>query len=78
MTDAEWMPLVGSIEVEVHEVRELSIHGDPYVDLLVSPPGAATAAAVRTMRSLLPRVPARGDRVRLHLLMRQVDRVELV
>ncbi|MGA0873068.1 MAG: hypothetical protein ACO3SJ_09350 [Phycisphaerales bacterium] len=72
---ASWMPLVGAVDVEVHDARAISIHGDGYVDLLASPPGAEPAP-FRVMASAIGGVPQRGERLRLHLLMSQVDRVE--
>lgn len=73
--NAPWMPLVGTVDVEVHDARAISIHGDGYVDLLAAPPGAEPAP-FRIMASAIGGVPQRGDRLRLHLLMSQVDRVE--
>lgn len=74
---ANWLPLVGSVEVEVHEARGTSIHGDLYVDLLVAPPAAAPIP-LRVAQSALDAMPQRGERLRLHLLMSQVDRVERI
>ena len=74
---ANWLPLVGSVEVEVHDARGTSIHGDLYVDLLVAPSGAAPIP-LRVAQSALGTVPQRGERLRLHLLMSQVDRVERI
>ncbi|MBM4106641.1 MAG: hypothetical protein FJ257_10235 [Phycisphaerae bacterium] len=70
-----WLPLVGVIEVVVREVRPVSIHGDQYLDLVVSPDGREVAL-VRAPLAACATPPRGGDRVRLHLLMRQVDRVE--
>lgn len=74
---ANWLPLVGSVEVEVHDARGTSIHGDLYVDLLVAPPGAPPWP-LRVPQASVGVVPQRGDRLRLHLLMSQVDRVERI
>lgn len=70
-----WIPLVGAVEVVVDRVTPVSIHGDPYVDLVVAPDGGAPAA-FRVAAQQFESSPAPGDRVRLHLLMSQVDRVE--
>lgn len=73
----KWLPLVGSVEVEVHDARAISIHGDGYVDLLAAPPGA-TPMPLRVAHAAIGGVPKQGDRLRLHLLMSQVDRVERI
>lgn len=72
-----WLPLVGSIKVVVREVRPVSIHGDQYLDLVVSPDGREVAL-VRAPLAVCVAPPRGGDRIRLHLLMRQVERVERV
>jgi len=72
-----WLPLVGDVEVVVRQAAPVSIHGDAYVDLLAGPDGEAPTG-LRVPAHHFRSFPAAGDRLRLHLLMRQVDRVESV
>lgn len=72
-----WLPLVGDVEVVVRQAAPVSIHGDAYVDLLAGPDGE-TPTGLRVPAHHFQSFPAVGDRLRLHLLMRQVDRVESV
>lgn len=73
----DWVPLIGSVEVVVRQASPLSIHGDAYVDVLAAPEGAA-ASPFRIPAHQFGSLPIPGDRLRLHLLMSQVDRVERI
>ena len=72
-----WLPLVGDVAVVVRQAAPVSIHGDAYVDLLAGPEGEAPTG-LRVPAHHFPTLPATGDRLRLHLLMRQVDRVDIL
>lgn len=74
---ADWLPLVGSVEVIVRDWRPVSIHGDRYLDLLVSPDDRPPIP-LRVPATACATSPTTGARVRLTLLMRQVERVELL
>lgn len=76
----DWVPLVGHVDVVVLQASPVAIHGDPYLDLLAAPEGGRPTAFRVPAHQFGPAgiadAPSAGDRVRLHLLMSQVDRVE--
>lgn len=87
------LPLAGDLTARLLEAAPLSIHGDQYLDLTISPepptrpeaptrPGPASAATLRVRAPLhaLPggQIPARGCRVRISFLMQQVTGIALL
>lgn len=70
------LPLVGSIDAVVTGLAPVVIHGDRYVDLALAHAGGRDA--VRVALHLFPRHPEVGDRMRVRLLLGQVDAVELL
>jgi hypothetical protein len=70
------LPLVGSIDAVVTALAPVVIHGDRYVDLALAHQGGRDA--LRVALHLLPRHPEVGDRVRVRLLLGQVDAIELL
>jgi len=77
------LPLIGDFNGTVVGVGAASIHGDRYYDLLLVPGGApmptgeaairAAAVHARLPAHLCPRLPAPGDRVKLSMLLGQVQ-----
>lgn len=70
------LPLVGTIEATVTAVAAVIIHGDRYLDVAIEADGRRTA--LRVPQHACPRLPEPGDRVRLKLLLGQVDSLEFV
>jgi len=70
------LPLVGSVEAIVTAVADALIHGDRYHDLALATDRGRVA--VRVAAHAAPRRPAAGDRVRVHLVLGQVDRLEFL
>jgi hypothetical protein len=69
------LPIVGNIDATITALQPVVIHGDRYVDLALAHEGGRDL--VRVAMHLFPRHPEIGDRVRLRLLLGQVDGVEL-
>lgn len=76
-SNPEWLPLVGVVDVIVAEAVAIAIHGDVYIDLMAAPEGRAPVA-MRVAGHHLPAPPPVGTRLRVHLLMSQIDRVEIL
>lgn len=70
------LPLAGHLDVTVTATAPVVIHGDRYVDLAIEADGQRTA--VRVPMHALSRMPQAGDRVRLKVLLGQVDTVEFL
>jgi hypothetical protein len=70
------LPMMGAVDATVTAVTETLIHGDRYLDLAIAT--ASGRVAVRVSRSACDRPPSPGSRVRLHVLLGQVDRLETV
>jgi hypothetical protein len=70
------LPMMGAVDATVTAVTETLIHGDRYLDLAIAT--ASGRVAVRVSRSACDRPPQPGSRVRLHVLLGQVDRLETV
>ncbi len=70
------LPLVGTVEATVTAIAPVSIHGDRYLDcaLLID----AERIAVRVPLHSFGRHPNIGDRVRLKILLGQIDAVEFL
>jgi hypothetical protein len=68
--------MMGAVDATVTAVTETLIHGDRYLDLAIAT--ASGRVAVRVSRSACDRPPSPGSRVRLHVLLGQVDRLETV
>lgn len=68
------LPMMGAVDATVTAVTETLIHGDRYLDLALAT--ASGRVAVRVSRSACDRPPSPGSRVRLHVLLGQVDRLE--
>ena len=68
------LPMMGAVEATVTAVTETLIHGDRYLDLAIDT--GRGRVAVRVSRSACDRPPSVGSRVRLHVLLGQVDRLE--
>lgn len=81
-TNPTWVPLIGSVEVVVLRSNPVLIHGDAYVDLVAAPEDAPPAPFRIPAHQFDHRgegsSPKPGDRLRLHLLMSQVDRVDVL
>lgn len=71
------LPMLGDVEVTVEASRPVSIHGDAYHDLQVRPDGEAPTV-VRIPAHVLAAAPDDGARVRLSLLMGQVQSAEVL
>ena len=83
---ANMLPSVGSVDVEVRAVQQISLHGDHYFDLVISrfaaesaEPPAPTPTAEPTFRSarvaaaaFAGRPPKSGDVLRLQCLLGQL------
>ena len=67
------LPMMGEVEVVVRSARSTSIHGDLYHDLVVDPSDGSPAEAIRVPAHLCAAAPRPGDRLRLRMLMSQVD-----
>ena len=79
------LPIAGTADVTVSTASPVSIHGDLYLDLQVSVDGDSSPTMLRVPAHAMPagadgarRVPAAGDRLRLHVLLGQVDAVRFV
>lgn len=70
------LPLVGNLDATITGLAPVVIHGDRYVDLALEHDGGRDA--VRVPLHLFPRHPEVGDRVRVRLLLGQVDGIELL
>ena len=70
------LPMMGAVDATVTAITETLIHGDRYLDLAIVT--ASGRVAVRVSRSACDRPPSPGSRVRLHVLLGQVDRLETV
>jgi hypothetical protein len=70
------LPMMGQVDATVTAVTETLIHGDRYLDLAIAT--ASGRVAVRVSRSACDRPPAVGSRVRLRVLLGQVDRLETI
>jgi hypothetical protein len=68
------LPMMGQVDATVTAVTETLIHGDRYLDLAIDT--GRGRVAVRVSRSACDRPPSVGSRVRLHVLLGQVDRLE--
>ena len=70
------LPLVGTIDATVAHVSPVSIHGDRYLDVVVDHENGRDVA--RVPLHCFSRHPDIGTRVRLKILLGQVDAVELL
>ena len=70
------LPIAGHLDVTVTATAPVIIHGDRYVDLAIEADGQRTA--VRVPMHALSRMPEVGNRVRLKVLLGQVDAVEFL
>ena len=70
------LPMMGAVDATVTAVTETLIHGDRYLDLALAT--ASGRVAARVSRSACDRPPSPGARVRLHVLLGQVDRLETI
>jgi len=71
------LPLLGEVEVVIEASRPVSIHGDAYHDLQVRTDGG-DSTVVRVPAHVLAAAPDAGTRIRLSLLMGQVQSVAAV
>jgi len=79
------LPIAGTVDVTIATASPVSIHGDLYLDLQVTVDGGSDATMLRVPAHVMPpgddgtrRVPAAGDRLRLQVLLGQVDSVRFV
>lgn len=70
------LPLVGHLEASVTAIAPVIIHGDRYLDLAIEAGGKRSA--IRVAMHALPRMPVVGDRIRIKVLLGQVDAVEFL
>ncbi|MFO0829987.1 MAG: hypothetical protein U0572_17730 [Phycisphaerales bacterium] len=68
------LPIAGRVDATIAQVVPVTIHGDRYVDLVLD--HAQGRDAARVPLHAFARHPAVGDRVRLTVLLGQVDSVE--
>lgn len=70
------LPLVGHLDATVTAADQVIIHGDRYLDLAIEAGGKRSA--IRVPMHAMPRLPEPGDRVRLKVLLGQVDSLEFL
>lgn len=82
------LPSIGSVDVEVRAVQQISLHGDCYFDLVISshpaesagplaPTGEPTFRSARVAAAAFAgRAPRSGDVLRLQCLLGQVTDVK--
>lgn len=70
------LPLAGHLDATVTGTAPVVIHGDRYVDMAIE--AGRERAAVRVPLHVLSRMPEVGDRVRLKVLLGQVDAVDFL
>ncbi|MDZ4828978.1 MAG: hypothetical protein SGJ09_02110 [Phycisphaerae bacterium] len=70
------LPLVGSIEAVFAHITPVVIHGDRYLDVVID--HAEGRDVARVPLHAFARHPEIGGRVRLKILLGQVDSVELL
>jgi hypothetical protein len=70
------LPLVGTVEVTLVGIVPATLHGDRYLDCTIEAAGGREA--VRIPLHAFRRHPQPGDRLRLGVLLGQVDSVEIL
>ncbi len=81
MGDLPALPSIGTVEGVIRAARAVDIHSDVYDDVAFVPAGSGDgggAHALRVPGHARERALRAGDRVRLTLLMGQVEKVEIV